>query len=53
MWTDPPAPFTDRVEDAAGNAALVAAVQAAIAMLPDALKLVVTLRDVEDSLRQR
>lgn len=47
MWSDPPVPFTDRVDDAAGDATLVAAVRAAIDDLPDPHRLVVTLRDVE------
>jgi RNA polymerase sigma-70 factor, ECF subfamily len=47
MWSQPPAPFTDSVEEAAGNADLVAAVHTAISDLPDPHRLVVTLRDVE------
>ena len=47
MWSDPPVPFTDRVESAAEDADLVAAVQAAISDLRDPHRLVVTLRDVE------
>jgi RNA polymerase sigma-70 factor (ECF subfamily) len=47
MWVDPPAPFTERVENAFEDADLVAGVQAAIDALPDPHRLVVTLRDVE------
>jgi RNA polymerase sigma-70 factor (ECF subfamily) len=47
MWADPPAPFTDGVEDALENGPLVRLVHAAIARLPVTSRAVVTLRDVE------
>jgi len=46
LWTDPPAPFTDRVETAADLSSLVKAVRAAIAELPQPQRAVVSLRDV-------
>ena len=46
-WSDPPVPFTDGVEEAAGNAELLAAVKAAVGDLQGQYRLVVTLRDVE------
>jgi RNA polymerase sigma-70 factor (ECF subfamily) len=42
-----PVPFTDRVDEAVGDADLVAAVQAALSDLRDPQRLVVALRDVE------
>ncbi len=47
MWSDPPAPFSDTVDDALDNAPLVARVHESIARLPDVARAVVTLRDVE------
>jgi RNA polymerase sigma-70 factor (ECF subfamily) len=47
MWSDPPAPFTDSVDDAIVNAPIVRLVHESIARLPDAARAVVTLRDVQ------
>jgi RNA polymerase sigma-70 factor, ECF subfamily len=47
VWRDPPVPFTDAVEFRADAGALVAAVRAAIAALPEPQATVVTLRDVQ------
>jgi RNA polymerase sigma-70 factor, ECF subfamily len=46
-WADPPAPWTDLVEDRLIASAMIAQVRALIADLPDAQRQVVTLRDVE------
>ena len=46
-WRDPPAPFSDAVDNRLDNRALVAAVHDAIAELTDPQRAVVTLRDVE------
>jgi RNA polymerase sigma-70 factor (ECF subfamily) len=46
-WREPPAPFTEKVDDAISNKPLVALVRAAIAELPEPHQSVVTLRDVE------
>jgi RNA polymerase sigma-70 factor (ECF subfamily) len=47
MWIDPPAPFTDAIDDALVNGPLVRLVHASIARLPATSRAVVTLRDVE------
>jgi RNA polymerase sigma-70 factor (ECF subfamily) len=47
MWSDPPAPFTDSVDDALVNAPIVRLVHESIARLPDVARAVVTLRDVQ------
>jgi RNA polymerase sigma-70 factor (ECF subfamily) len=47
MWSDPPVPFTDAIDDALVNEPLVHLVHASIARLPAASRAVVTLRDVE------
>lgn len=47
VWRDAPVPFTDSVDDALANGALVELVRAAIARLPEPQQAVVTLRDVE------
>jgi RNA polymerase sigma-70 factor (ECF subfamily) len=47
MWIDPPAPFTDAIDDALVNGPLVHLVHASIARLPATSRAVVTLRDVE------
>jgi RNA polymerase sigma-70 factor (ECF subfamily) len=47
MWVDPPAPFTDAVDDALVNGPLVRLVHASIGRLPVTSRAVVTLRDVE------
>jgi RNA polymerase sigma-70 factor (ECF subfamily) len=46
-WSDPPAPFTDAIEDGIVNEPLVRLVHESIARLPDAARAVVTLRDVQ------
>lgn len=48
MWSDPPVPFTDAVENSVDAAPLVAAVRTAIADLPEPQRTVVVLRDVEE-----
>ena len=47
MWSDPPAPFTDTIDDALVNRPLTNLVHESISKLPDTSKAVVTLRDVE------
>ena len=47
MWSDPPVPFSDSVDDALDNAPIVALVHQSIARLPDVARAVVTLRDVQ------
>jgi RNA polymerase sigma-70 factor (ECF subfamily) len=47
MWSDPPAPFSDSVDDAMTNAPIVRLVHESIARLPDGARAVVTLRDVQ------
>jgi RNA polymerase sigma-70 factor (ECF subfamily) len=47
MWIDPPAPFTDTIDDALVNGPLVHLVHASISRLPATSRAVVTLRDVE------
>jgi RNA polymerase sigma-70 factor (ECF subfamily) len=47
FWSDPPVPFSERVEDAITNGPIVHAVHASIARLPDVARAVVTLRDVQ------
>ncbi len=47
MWSDPPVPFTDSIDDALVNGPLVDMVHEAIARLPEVARAVVTLRDVE------
>lgn len=47
MWKEPPPSFADLLADREANAAVAAAVRAAIADLPDVQRSVVTLRDVE------
>jgi RNA polymerase sigma-70 factor (ECF subfamily) len=47
MWSDPPTPFTDTVDDAMTNAPIVQLVHQSIARLPEAARAVVTLRDVQ------
>jgi RNA polymerase sigma-70 factor (ECF subfamily) len=47
MWSDPPVPFSDSVDDALDNAPLVARVHESIARLPEVARAVVTLRDVQ------
>jgi len=47
MWSDPPTPFTDSVDDAITNALIVRLVHESIARLPEAARAVVTLRDVQ------
>jgi RNA polymerase sigma-70 factor, ECF subfamily len=47
MWSDPPEPFTDTLENGIMNQATVQLVHDAIARLPDVQRAVVTLRDVE------
>ncbi len=47
MWIDPPAPFTDTVDDAIVNGPLVRLVHESISRLPATSRAVVTLRDVE------
>ncbi len=47
VWSDPPVPFTDSIEDAITNQPLVDAVRRAIGHLPEPHQAVVTLRDVE------
>ena len=46
-WTDPPAPWTDAVEDRLEAARLSALAIDALATLPESQRAVVTLRDVE------
>jgi RNA polymerase sigma-70 factor (ECF subfamily) len=47
MWSDPPIPFTDSVDDAITNAPIVRLVHESLARLPEAARAVVTLRDVQ------
>jgi RNA polymerase sigma-70 factor (ECF subfamily) len=47
MWTDPPAPFTEVLEDKLANAKALEACRRALADLPQPQQSVVTLRDVE------
>ncbi len=47
MWSDPPVPFSDRVDDAITNGPIVQAVHESIARLPEVARAVVTLRDVQ------
>ncbi|MGH3732116.1 MAG: RNA polymerase sigma factor [Acidimicrobiales bacterium] len=47
MWIDPPAPFTDTIDDALVNELLVRDVRESISQLPATARAVVTLRDVE------
>lgn len=46
-WSEPPAPWTDGVDDRLDAASLAPRVRAAILELPDAQQQVITLRDVE------
>ena len=46
-WSDPPTPFTELVEHRLDDAAVVAAIHAAIRDLPEPQQAVVTLRDVQ------
>ncbi len=46
-WSDPPAPWTDAIEDQIEAAKLAELALAAIAELPESQRAVVTLRDVE------
>ena len=46
-WSEPPVPFTERVDDAIVNEPILVVVRAAIAALPEPHQSVVTLRDVE------
>jgi RNA polymerase sigma-70 factor (ECF subfamily) len=47
MWTEPPAPFTEVLEDKLANAKALEACRKALAGLPEPQHTVVTLRDVE------
>jgi RNA polymerase sigma-70 factor (ECF subfamily) len=47
MWSEPPVPFTDRVDGRLDNAELLAAAKEAINELAEPQRSVVTLRDVE------
>jgi RNA polymerase sigma-70 factor (ECF subfamily) len=47
LWSEPPVPFTDAVNDRLDRSALVAAVRDAINSLGEPQQAVVTLRDVE------
>jgi RNA polymerase sigma-70 factor, ECF subfamily len=47
MWSDPPIPFTDSIDDALVNGPIVHMVHDSIARLPEVARAVVTLRDVE------
>lgn len=47
MWSEPPPPFTDLVEGRLDGREVVDAVQRSIDELPDPMRAVVTLRDVE------
>jgi RNA polymerase sigma-70 factor (ECF subfamily) len=47
MWSDPPTPFTETVDDAITNAPIVRLVHESIARLPEGARAVVTLRDVQ------
>jgi RNA polymerase sigma-70 factor, ECF subfamily len=46
-WTDPPTPFTDLVDAHVDDAAVIAAIHAALRELPEPQQAVVTLRDVQ------
>ena len=46
-WIEPPAPFTETVEDGIVNGPIVRLVHASIARLPESGRAVVTLRDVQ------
>lgn len=47
MWSDPPVPFTETIDDGIVNGPIVLLVHESIARLPDTARAVVTLRDVE------
>jgi RNA polymerase sigma-70 factor (ECF subfamily) len=47
LWSEPPVPFTDAVNDRLDRSTLVAAVHGAINSLGEPQQAVVTLRDVE------
>ena len=46
-WSEPPAPFTDAIDDGIANERVIALVRVAISHLPSPQQAVVTLRDVE------
>jgi RNA polymerase sigma-70 factor (ECF subfamily) len=47
MWSDPPIPFTESVDNGIVNAPIVQLVRESIARLPESARSVVTLRDVQ------
>ena len=47
VWSDPPVPFTELVDDRVANETMLSAVTSALASLKDPARSVVTLRDVE------
>jgi RNA polymerase sigma-70 factor (ECF subfamily) len=47
MWSEPPVPFTDAIDNRLDNAGLLGAVRDAIDSLGEPQQAVVTLRDVE------
>ncbi len=47
MWSDPPVPFTELVEGRIADDVVVTSVRAIVAMLPEPVRTVVTLRDIE------
>lgn len=47
VWSDPPVPFTELVDNRIANETMVSAVTLALALLKDPARSVVTLRDVE------
>jgi RNA polymerase sigma-70 factor (ECF subfamily) len=46
-WVDPPAPWTDRIEDRVTAAALHDRIRSCLGKLPDVQRQVVTLRDID------
>ncbi|HVA71363.1 MAG TPA: RNA polymerase sigma factor [Acidimicrobiales bacterium] len=47
LWTDPPVPFTEKIDDGIVNGPIVQLVHDCIGRLPASTRAVVTLRDVE------
>ena len=47
MWSDPPVPWSDEVDDRLSAAGTLAAVRSVLEQLPESQRAVVTLRDVE------